>query len=195
LSRQFHHLPDRYLALMREAIPVYDAFQDAIAEASAGAVAARVLDLGTGTGETARRVLARHPDAELVGIDASADMLAIARGVLGDGADLRQARLEDPLPAGRYDLVFSALAVHHLDRSGKADLAARVRDALQPGGRVVLGDVIVPDDPADAVTPLDRTVDLPERLDDLLDALREGGLAPAVSWRWKDLVVVSATAV
>jgi tRNA (cmo5U34)-methyltransferase len=191
-GRQYHHTPERYLALMREAIPVYDAFQDAIAEAGAAEPATRVLDLGTGTGETARRVLARHAGARLVGLDASAEMLAIARGVLGPGVQLEQRRLEDPLPDGPFDLVVSALAVHHLDRAGKGELAARVRAVLVPGGRFVLGDVIVPDDPADAVTPLGRTLDRPERLPDLVAALRQGGLAASVSWAWNDLVVLVA---
>ena len=53
---------------MRDAIPVYDAFQDAVADAGASVPAQRILDLGTGTGETARRVLGRHPGARVVGI-------------------------------------------------------------------------------------------------------------------------------
>jgi hypothetical protein len=50
----------------------------------------------------------------------------------------------------------------------------------------------VPEDPADAVTPLDRSVDLPERLPDLLDALRQGGLTPSVTWQHRDLAVILA---
>jgi tRNA (cmo5U34)-methyltransferase len=42
-------------------------------------------------------------------------------------ADLRAGRLEDPLPGGNFDLVVSALAVHHLDGAGKADLFAPSR--------------------------------------------------------------------
>jgi tRNA (cmo5U34)-methyltransferase len=68
-------------------------------------------------------------------------------------------RLHDPLPEGSFDLVVSALAVHHLDGAGKADLFARVADRLRPGGRFVLGDVVVADDPADAVTPIDGVYD------------------------------------
>jgi hypothetical protein len=63
---------------------------------------------------------------------------------------------------------------------------------LAPGGALVVGDVIVPDDPADAVTALDLTVDLPERLDDLLGAFRQGGLEPSVTWRQRDLAVILA---
>jgi SAM-dependent methyltransferase len=54
------------------------------------------------------------------------------------------ARLEDPLPQGSFDLVFSALAIHHLDGSAKADLFARVAAVVAPGGRFVIGDVVTP---------------------------------------------------
>ena len=64
-------------------------------------------------------------------------------------ADLRVARLQDPLPDGPFDVVFSALAVHHLDGEEKASLFARVAAVLAPGGRFVLGDLIVPEDPSD----------------------------------------------
>jgi ubiquinone/menaquinone biosynthesis C-methylase UbiE len=89
-------------------------------------------------------VLARHPAARWTGIDASEAMLARAWERLPD-AVLLLSRLEDPLPVGPFDLVVSTLAVHHLDGAGKQDLFARVADVLrQPGGRFVLGDVVVP---------------------------------------------------
>ena len=178
------------MELMLSEMPDYLQLQDEAAAAT-GAGAARLLELGTGTGETARRVLVRHPGAALTGIDASADMLAVARDVL-PGADLRVSRLQDPLPAGPFDLVFSVLAVHHLDGPGKADLFARVAAALAPGGRFVLGDVIVPDDPADAITPLSPDFDLPSRADEQVGWLAEAGLDAAVVWAARDLAVIAA---
>jgi len=115
---------------------------------------------------TALGVLSVHPDAQVVGIDESADMLAYARQALPAGADLRVARIEDPLLEGPFDLVVSALAVHHLDGEGKADLFARVARVLAPGGQFVLGDVVVPDDPGDVVTPIDGEYDTPSRAAD-----------------------------
>lgn len=185
---QFHFHPDEYLQLMRSELPAYERLQ-AEAAAATGSGATRLLELGTGTGETARQVLARHPGATLVGIDASADMLAAARL---PGADLRVSRLEDPLPDGPFDLVFSALAVHHLDGPGKADLFARVAAVLEPGGRFVLADVVVPDDPADAVTPLSPDYDLPSRVDEQLAWMRETGLEPSLVWAERDLAVIAA---
>jgi tRNA (cmo5U34)-methyltransferase len=150
-----------------------------------------MLELGTGTGETARRVLERLGGGELIGIDVSARMLEHARRALPD-ADLRVARLEDPLPRGPFGLVFSALAVHHLDGPGKADLFARVGAVLSAGGRFVLGDVVVPDDPADVVTPIDGVYDTPSRLDEQLAWLRAAGLRVFVAWAERDLAVVVA---
>ncbi len=92
---QFHFTPERYLELMHDEVPRYDELQEETARATEGLRAQTILELGVGTGETSRRVLARHAGAHLTGIDASAEMLAEATL---PGADLRVARLEDPLP-------------------------------------------------------------------------------------------------
>jgi tRNA (cmo5U34)-methyltransferase len=150
-----------------------------------------LLELGTGTGETARRVLAANPSAALVGIDSSPGMLDVARRVLpADRVRLLEARLEDPLPAGPFDVVVSALAVHHLDGPGKRNLFLRLADVLAPGGRVVIGDVIVPDDPADVVTPIDGAYDTPSTIAEQLDWLRDAGLDSRVVWSARDLAVL-----
>jgi tRNA (cmo5U34)-methyltransferase len=190
-GEQFHFDPVTYLDMIREEVPAYDEFQDAVAAASDGMRAARVLELGVGTGETSRRVLELHPDAELIGIDESAEMLAAAATVVAR-ADLRVGHLEDPLPEGSFDLVVSALAVHHLDGAGKADLFARVADRLRPGGRFVLGDVVVPEDPGDVVTPIDGVYDMPSSVADQLRWLDEAGLDAGVAWARQDLAVIVA---
>jgi SAM-dependent methyltransferase len=192
---QFHFDADRYPELMAAGVPAYARLQVAVAQAAGshamggGQPAPRLLELGTGTGETAVHVLASHPGATLVGIDASDDMLARARARL-PAADLRVARLEDPLPEGPFDLVFSALAVHHLDGPGKADLFARVGAIVAPGGRFVLGDLVVPEDPADVVTPVDGTFDRPSGVGEQLAWLAAAGLEPSLVWRERDLAVL-----
>jgi tRNA (cmo5U34)-methyltransferase len=187
---QFHFDPGSYLELMAAEVPAYARLQDEVAAATAGLAVARALELGTGTGETARRVLAVHPGAVLVGVDASANMLAHADL---PGADLRVARLEDPLPDGPFELVFSALAVHHLDGAGKAGLFARLAAVLAPAGRFVLGDVVVPEDPADVLTPIDGVYDRPSTVADQLAWLRAAGLDARVAWAERDLAVLVAT--
>ncbi len=174
LGWQFHFDPGTYAEMIRGEVPAFERFEDAVAEAS-GAGARRVLELGTGTGETARRLLERHPEATLVGIDENPAMLDSARGGLPAGrVELRVSRLEDPLPDGTFDLVASALCVHHLRGAEKAELFRRVAGALRPGGRFVLGDVVLPEDPADALTPLSEGYDFPSRLEDQLGWLSRG---------------------
>ncbi len=192
LHWQYHFDAASYAEEVRSDVPAYDVFQDSVAAAS-GAGAGRILDLGTGTGETARRVLARHPEAFLVGVDENEGMLAVASSQLPpERVDLRVGRIEEPLPEGSFDVVITALCVHHLDGSGKADLFRRVHEALVPGGLFVLGDVVVPVDPSLATTPLTPGYDRPSPLADQLGWLREAGFTPSVTWEQGDLAVVAA---
>ena len=188
----FRFVPEGYLESMLEEIPGYVELQEETARATEGLRAARILDLGTGTGETARRILERHPGAHLTGIDASPEMLEEARRHLPSGG-LRVSRLEDPLPEGPFDLVVSTLAVHHLDAAGKADLFERVAAVLAPGGRFVLADVVVPERPEDAVIACTPGFDLPDPVPDQLEWLEAAGLEPQVTWARRDLAVLSAT--
>ena len=183
--------PDTYLAEMAAEIPGYEELQEAVTVATAGIRAERVLELGTGTGETALRVRAGQPEAKWVGIDASEAMLARARERLPD-ADLRLQRLEDDLPAGPFDLVVSALAAHHLAAAGKRDLFSRVADVLRPGGTFVLGDVVVPAAGKTGPIEIDWVMDLPDSVEDQLAWLREAGFEAEASSVRIDLAVFLA---
>jgi tRNA (cmo5U34)-methyltransferase len=185
--------PESYLAMMREAVPGYDRLEEEIASAT-GAGAKSILELGTGTGETARRVLDRHPDAQLIGIDASPGMVNVARQSLPtDRVRLLVGRLEDPLPEGPFDLVVSCLAVHHLEGTRKADLFRRIARKLAPGGRFVFADVVEPVDPSYVVTAIDPEIDHPSKLDEQVAWLEAAGMLPQVTWTHRDLVVIVAT--
>ena len=185
----FH--PTSYLADVREEIPSYDELQTAALAATGDLEPRRVLELGVGTGETTRRLLARFPRAELLGIDQDRAMVKHASHTCR-GARFAVARLQDPLPQGPFDLVISVLAVHHLHALEKASLFERVKEALAPDGRFVLADLIVPDDPKDVVTEVDGVVDVPSRIDEQLAWLREAGLSARLTWRLFDLAVVVA---
>ena len=183
--------PETYLATMLDEIPGYEELQETVVAATAAIDARSVLELGTGTGETAVRVWARHPGARWLGIDASEAMLARARQRLPE-ADLRLQRLEDPLPDGPFDLVVSVLAVHHLDGAGKRDLFSRVAGALQPGGRFVLGDVVVPAAVGQGPIEIDWVMDLPDSVADQLSWLADAGFAAEAHPVRVDLAVFDA---
>lgn len=191
LGGQFHFDPAGYETMIRADVPAYDRLQDELIAAS-GATVRRVLELGTGTGETASRLLDRHPGAELVGIDESSGMLEAARSRLPDrSVSLHVARLQDHLPDGAFDLVASALAVHHLRGDEKRDLFARIHRVLGgSGGRFVLADVVVSEHPGHATTTLTPGYDHPSTVAEQLEWLAETGFEAWVSWELDDLAVI-----
>jgi tRNA (cmo5U34)-methyltransferase len=183
--------PDAYLVTIAAEIPGYDELQEATVAATEGLEPRSVLELGTGTGETALRVLARHPNTSWVGVDASEPMLRRARERLPE-ADLRLGRLEDELPPGPFDRVVSTLAVHHLDAAYKRDLFLRVARVLRQGGRFVLADVVVPRPGEEGPIFVDWEMDLPDSAADQVAWLHTAGFEVRAEHIRADLAVLLA---
>jgi tRNA (cmo5U34)-methyltransferase len=136
-----------YTALRRRLVPFYDAFYGAVVDVL-GLLGEgrprRVLDLGAGTGLLSREIGAAFPQARFELLDGSEPMLREARRELADRvAAVHVADMAGALPAGPFDAVVSALAIHHLDDHGKRDLFGRVHDVLAPGGVFVNADQVV----------------------------------------------------
>jgi tRNA (cmo5U34)-methyltransferase len=170
--------PDTYSDEIRAEVPRYEELQTRSIEAIPFPPR-RVLELGIGTGETTRRLLERHPDADVVGLDSSSEMVFRARQM---GIEVRLARMEDPLPDGPWDLVISVLSVHHLDAAQKRDLFRRVREQSRS---LVLGDIVAAEV---SVTPIEPGFDFPDPAAEIADWC--GG---AIAWEADDLAVISAT--
>jgi tRNA (cmo5U34)-methyltransferase len=161
---QFDWTPEVYLERIRAEIPGYDDLQDqAVATIPFGPE--RVLELGMGTGETTRRLIEAYPDAWVVGLDASPDMVFRARKSYDD---VQLARMEDPLPDGPWDLVISVLSVNQLNDDQKQNLCRQVKGQSRS---LVIGDVFVGN-----------------QLNDLVDWC--GG---EITWQQGDLAVVRAS--
>ena len=135
-------------------------------------------------------MLAAARDA-LDGLDAG--LLQNREPPVGERVQLIARSLQDPLPAGPFELVASALCVHHLTGAEKADLFARIRPALAPGGRLVLADVVVPEDPADARTSLTPGFDKPSTVAEQLAWLAAAGFDAHLVWSRMDLALIVAS--
>ncbi|MGA8541931.1 MAG: class I SAM-dependent methyltransferase [Thermoplasmata archaeon] len=108
-----------------------------------------VLELGVGTGTLTASILAAFPHARLTGIDLSPRMIARAREKLRPYRD-RVSLVAGDLGAfqeGTYDVVLSALAIHHLADADKWRLFRRVHRSLTPGGYFGDADDHLPEDP------------------------------------------------
>jgi len=94
-----------------------------------------VYDLGCGPGNITRLLAQRWPNARVVGVDSSADMLMKARqeapGVVFEQADI--AHWSPPAPA---DLLFTNATLHWLD--DHAALLPRLAAQLAPGGMLAI---------------------------------------------------------
>ncbi|MBI3802703.1 MAG: methyltransferase domain-containing protein [Nitrospirae bacterium] len=92
----------------------------------------RILDIGCGTGHLTARIAALG--AEMVGIDASAEMIAQARksypALRLEVQDAREFRFSEP-----FDAVFSNAALHWIKAPER--VIACIARALKPGGRFV----------------------------------------------------------
>jgi tRNA (cmo5U34)-methyltransferase len=184
--------PDTYPEMIRSEVHSYDELQDRVAQATHGIKASSILDLGIGAGETSGRVLKLHPGASLVGVDSSREMLAAAARSLPNATFVEQD-LSAPLPGGPYDLVVSTLAIHHLEGRQKAELFERAYDALSQQGAFVMGDVVVPGDPAHAVIENTPGYDFPSPIPELLEWLSAAGFEAQITWQDRDLAVFKCT--
>jgi tRNA (cmo5U34)-methyltransferase len=194
---QFHFDPDTYPDMIRSEVIDYDTLQGEVERATRAFThdgAPRTLDLGAGTGSTSLAVLRAYPAAQLVLVDENPGMLAVAEDALpvANVERVVVADLSDPLPEGPFDLVVSALAIHHLDGPAKQALFLGVHARLRAGGRFVMADVVIPDDAGDATTPLTDDYDKPDRARDLLSWLEAAAFRTEIVWSAHDLTVFVA---
>ena len=118
-----------------------------------------VLDLGAGTGLLSLFVAERYPGARLRLVDVASEMLSVARERFASEAhrfEFVVADYADGLGGGRYDVVASALSIHHLDADAKRRLFGEAHDALRPGGVFVNADQVAGQTPEEDAHHLDQ---------------------------------------
>ena len=99
---------------------------------------ARVLDVGCGTGVPSAGMLAES-GLEVVGIDVSTAMLALARRNVPAGRFVAMDVLELDATLGEFDAVAAFFSLLMLRRADIPRVLRRVRAILRPGGVVAIG--------------------------------------------------------
>ena len=177
-SQQEGYLPDRE--------DRFTALIDAVEEA-AGRPDPLVLDLGSGPGSLAVRLLRRIPAATVVAIDADPLTLGLGRaawrelsGLCFVDADLRVPGWSASLGLSRQpDAAVSTTALHWLTQSALTAVYAELAGVLRPGGLVLNGDHMSADDSEPTLGRLERV--LIEREE---QRRRPGGLAETWTDWW-----------
>ena len=110
----------------------------------------RVLDLGAGTGLLSAVISQRYPRARITLVDLSVEMLRVARRRFASEPNRFEFRVMDfarkDLPSG-YDLVVSALSIHHLTDGDKRETFEKVGGALVADGCFVNLDQVLGETP------------------------------------------------
>lgn len=109
--------------------------------------ARRVLILGEGDGRTVARLLRIAPQAEFDVVEVSPEMIALARGRVGDSArvhfhqsDARTYRW----PAGSYDAVVTNFFLDCFTDEDLAPLVRQLAEALAPEGIWIVAEFAIP---------------------------------------------------
>ena len=108
-----------------------------------------ILDIGAGTGLLTAFLMERYPSGRFTLVDLSDKMLGVARERFADKPDVRYVPadyLEHDF-GERFDLVVSALSIHHLEDKDKQRLYHKCFGLLNPGGLFVNADQVQGDSP------------------------------------------------
>jgi tRNA (cmo5U34)-methyltransferase len=139
----FNAIASCYDAQRQWVIPEIDAFYGAAVRAAdwPGNRPA-ILDIGAGTGLLSTLLLQRYPGASLTLLDISEQMLEVAYERFAGNPGVRYITGDYSTGdlGGPYDLVCSALSIHHLSDEDKQQLCRRIYDALNPNGAFVNAD-------------------------------------------------------
>ena len=138
VKAQFDAISKVYDTQRRMLVPCFDDFYGMPTRLMDFAASApiRAIDLGSGTGLMAQKVLEKFPNAHMTLLDISAEMLKEARGRFGNikNVDFKAGDFTEFSADAEYDVIVSALAIHHLPDAEKAALYKKIFAALKVGG-------------------------------------------------------------
>jgi len=145
--------------------------------------ARRILDVASGTGEAAIALARSHPQAEVLGIDITPSMLAIAKRKAAK-AGLRNLTFQwmdasaMDLPDASFDAVTITFALHEMPAGVREPAIGQIARVLRPGGTLILVDLARPEGRrARVLFSLYLALFEPSHMDEFLDIDWPGALA------------------
>ena len=180
MEEQFNLVAREYDSGRRLFIPCFDDYYEKTTAFVAAFVGKprRIIDLGAGTGLLAMFYCRWLPDADYVLVDVAGEMLEVAKKRFTGMSNISFQVMDYTcsLPAGVFDLVISALSIHHLPDELKAELFGNIKRKLSPGCWFINYDQFCCDSPA-----MDKYVN-----DYWVKGLYSGGLSETELARWQE---------
>ena len=141
IQTQFNIIADEYDGNRRKFIPCFDEYYNSTTQFIASNIPQpkRILDLGAGTGLLSYFWYRQFPNSEYVLVDIADEMLNIARKRFEGKNNVSYQILDysKSLPDTDFDVIISALSIHHLEDKDKAALFQHIYNKLPSGGLFV----------------------------------------------------------
>ena len=138
IEEQFNLVANEYDANRKKFIPCFEDFYDNTTKFIVSNLKEpkKVLDLGAGTGLLSYYWYNYFPKTEYVLVDVAEDMLNVAKKRFNGISTITYQVLDytKALPKDNFDIIMSALSVHHLEQEDKIKLFSNIYDKLPDGG-------------------------------------------------------------
>ena len=104
----------------------------------------KILDIGAGTGLLSAFLMERYPDASFTLIDISEKMLDVAKDRFRGNSNVKYivADYSKHSFVEKYDMVVSALSIHHLEDEEKKELYKKSYSLLKQNGIIINADQV-----------------------------------------------------
>lgn len=141
IEKQFNLIAEEYDVNRKKFIPCFEDYYKNTTKFIVSNIEEpkRVLDLGAGTGLLSYFWYRHFPASEYVLVDIADDMLNVARQRFAgiDNVSYLAADYSREIPPQDFDVIVSALSIHHLENRDKETLFERIYDKLPEGGLFV----------------------------------------------------------
>jgi ubiquinone/menaquinone biosynthesis C-methylase UbiE len=145
ITSRFNQIAQQYDEQRRFFVPRFDDFYGTCTEflRQLKPEMKNILELGAGTGLLTKYLYAQYPQADFTLVDISQQMLALAKERFSGMPNFKFtiADYSHTLPEGKYDLIASALSIHHLNAEEKRTLYTNCRAHLNEGGIFINFDI------------------------------------------------------